>query len=65
MNPRLGKIYELHFGKDIFVKYKIVSINYAENKAVLERLEDWYMGCCEEEEVELNKLVNKRKIRDW
>lgn len=65
MNPRLGKTYELHFGNDIFVKYKVVNINYQDNKAILERLEDWYMGCSQEEEVELNKLVNKRKIRNW
>ena len=26
VNVRIGKIYELHFGKDIFVKYKIISV---------------------------------------
>ena len=27
VNVRIGKIYELHFGKDIFVKYKIILLD--------------------------------------
>ena len=67
VNARIGKIYEFHFGKDIFVKYKILSLNNDFNIgiATLCRIENFYCGCDEIIYCEIDKLHNKRKIYEW
>ena len=44
VNVKIGKSYELHFGKDIFVKYKIVLLDFENQIAVLERIDSFYCG---------------------
>jgi hypothetical protein len=68
-NIRINKCYYLHFGNDIFIKYKLVDIDLQTEKeretAILERVEDGYMGCCQIEKCSILKLFKKRKIYNW
>lgn len=42
---KVGRVYELRFGQDIFVRYQVIQIDF-ENAAVpLECMEDWYIPC--------------------
>ena len=42
---KIGKTYSLHFGKDIYVKYRIISFeNNVNNDVLLERIEDKLYG---------------------
>ena len=61
---KIGKIYELHFGKDIFIKYKVVNIDYTNDKVELIKIEN-YSGSSEIEVVNIQKLYKKRKIKNW
>ena len=61
---QVGKVYELHFGKDIFIKYKVANINYETEQVQLKKLEDSMNGS-EYEIVSIQKLYKKRKIRNW
>ena len=65
VNVRIGKIYELHFGKDIFVKYKIILLDFENEMAVLERIDSSYSGSEMIEYCKIDKLQNKRKIYNW
>jgi len=64
-NIRINKHYYLHFGKDIFIKYKLIDVDLERNIATLERVEDGYMGCSKFEECSIFKLMNKRKIYNF
>lgn len=61
---KLGKTYSLHFGKDIFIKYKIINIDFQQEEATLLKLGD-YVGGDDEIIISLKKLKNKRIIRNW
>ena len=64
-NIRINKNYYLHFGNDIFVKYKLIDLDFQREIATLERLEDDYMGASKIEECRISKLMNKRKLYNW
>ncbi len=61
---KLGKTYSLHFGKDIFIKYKIINIDFQQEEATLLKLGDYVRGD-DEIIISLKKLKNKRIIRNW
>ena len=65
VNVKIGKIYELHFGKDIFVKYKIILFDFENEMAVLERIDSLYSGSEMIEHCKIDKLQHKRKIYNW
>jgi hypothetical protein len=65
VNVRIGKIYELHFGKDIFVKYKIILLDFENGIAVLERIDNFYSGSEMIEYCKIDNLQHKRKIYEW
>ena len=65
VSVRIGKNYELHFGKDIFVKYKIILLDFENGMAVLERIDNLYSGSQMIEYCKIDKLQHKRKIYDW
>lgn len=62
---KIGKIYELHFGQNIFIKYKVSNINYDTDQVQLIKIEDYYMAAEEFVNISIQKLYKKRKIRDW
>ena len=62
---RIGKIYELHFGKNIFVKYKIILLDFENGMAVLQRVDNFYSGSEVIEHCKIDKLQHKRKIYNW
>ncbi len=61
---KIGKSYSLHFGKDIFIGYKIINIDFEKEESTLERIDD-YMGGDNIITLSLKKLKNKRVIRNW
>ena len=65
VNVKIGKIYELHFGKDIFVKYKIILLDFENGMAVLERIDNLYSGSEMIEYCKIDNLQHKRKIYEW
>ena len=62
---KVGKTYSLHFGKDIYIKYRIISFENDHEDALLERIEDGYMGADDKVLLPKSKLYKKRIIRNW
>ena len=60
----VGKVFELFFGKDIFIKYRVSNINYDNNQVELTKIEDEMNGS-KIEYITIEKLYKKRKIRNW
>ena len=61
---RIGKVYELHFGKQIFCKYEVIDIDYDTEVVTLRRIEN-YFGASDTEIISLKSLYKKRKIYNW
>ena len=61
---QVGKVYELSFGKDIFIKYRVSNINYDNDLVELTKIQDEMNGS-KIEYIPIEKLYKKRKIRNW
>ena len=60
---KIGKVYQLYFGKDIYVKYKIVNIKNFE-EVELQKIEN-YLGGDNIVSISIEKLYKKRIIKNW
>ena len=60
---KIGKVYELYFGKDIYIKYKVVNIKNFE-EVELHKIEN-YLGGDNIIFIPIQKLYKKRIIRNW
>ena len=61
---KIGKNYELYFGKNIFIKYSIININWELEWAEL-KINDEKDFYSKYEYIELKLLKSKRKIINW
>lgn len=62
---KIGKKFELYYGKDIFVEYHIIEINYEEEVCRLQMGDFKYAGGDEFVNVSMKKLYKKRKVLNW
>lgn len=62
---KIGKVYHLHFGKDTYISFKVIAIDYNNETAELENINCHYVGADKYYNIPLNKLYKKRKIRNW
>ena len=60
---KIGKVYQLYFGKDIYVKYKVVNIKNFE-EVELEKIQN-YLGGDNIVSISIEKLYKKRIIKNW
>jgi len=60
---KIGKVYQLYFGKDIYIKYKVVNIKNFE-EVELEKIQN-YLGGDNIVSISIEKLYKKRIIKNW
>ena len=60
---KIGKVYQLYFGKDIYIKYKVVNIKSFE-EVELKKIEN-YLGGDNIVSISIEKLYKKRIIKNW
>ena len=60
---KIGKVYQLYFGKDIYINYKVVNIKNFE-EVELEKIQN-YLGGDNIVSISIEKLYKKRIIKNW
>ena len=60
---KIEKVYQLYFGKDIYINYKVVNIKNFE-EVELEKIQN-YLGGDNIVSISIEKLYKKRIIKNW